>query len=260
MSSVEVSPYWTMYHELADRSFNFEEWGLNRSGRKSHTSKPGDLASYDPTRQVIFNPLGINVHWMRNISHRVLATMLLEGPHETAGELVFCPPVGRVTLTNARLRLYPKVLHQSTFAFRLYAVAADNFCSRFVTPTYPATYKGEFQQLTYGSNHYNRRFRVDSIESDQEHTQAIVRWTTTKAAIESAFYMDTPNIASVINEVFARTGWASGQRLCLVLCHDFTGFSQEPFEPDWTYYDAGYTDEFHGVDGGSNKPMLLLEW
>lgn len=263
MPSITIDSYWTMYHELADRVYDFAEWGLNNSGRNSHTAAPGKCAQWDPTRQVVFNPLGINTTWGREISHRVLTTSIaLEGPHQNGGELVFIPPTAQTTFTNAFLRLYPKYVLTGyvTRAWRIYGVASDNFCSRFVAPTYPATYKGEWQQVTYGASHYNRRYRADSIESDQEHTEAQVYWTQLESQVTGDGYAQTANIASVVNEIAGRAGWTQGNRLCLVLVPDLRGFTQEPYPPDWDAYSAPQGQDFYGCDGGENQPTLTLEW
>ena len=237
MPTITIDPSLVIYQERADLDYSWLEEGTNYLGLSpSHSMKPGFGAQWDPTRNVQFAVFGIRVPGHTQAATpadvggfyaRHLPAFFTEGPHETGGVIVFRPPVGRVTLTGAYFNATPHDSQLGGSPLRCYGVAVDDFVTRSLdAPTgYALSYRGEFHQKIWGAP---RRYRVDSFEYDMPHTTSIVRW-------HQVFYANnqfsSPNIASVINEILARPGWKSGNRLAICVMGDWPPAGVLPYEP-----------------------------
>lgn len=215
MPTITIDAYLSWYQERADLDYYWAEEGLNKHGLRSHSTVPGDGAQYDPTRATQYAVFGWR--FPERPGYRRIPNFPAEGPHETCGVVCFAPAIDGVELTSAYLTLQTQT-YTGNSDVRLYGVAADTFTTRVLDACdgYPLTYRAEFHQATWGKP---RRCRADSVEYEQEHTEAEVTWHWSVAG--SGSYV-TPDISDVLNEILARDGWATGNRLALILAPNDT--------------------------------------
>ena len=253
MAQLTIDAYYSAYEELSDRAFQFPEWGTNDAGEVSHSPAP--------LKSDAFAMVGITQSYgAPQLGQRVIDGMAFEGPHVTQGIAVFQVALAQGTgLSSAYLHYYGQGVSYSGFErFRLYAVAEDNYSTRWLGGEYHTTYWQEWQRSQVGKG--GRKFRVDSHETFMRHATSQVRWTV---ADGTAAARVSPDISAPINEVLARPGWKSGNKLALVLTPDVTdvrsGLSGA-FGPDWSTYLVATASFVLGCNGdGSHNNVLSLE-
>ena len=253
MAQLTIDAYYSAYEELADRQFQMPEWGTNDAGEVSHSPAP--------MKSNAFAMVGVTQSYgMRSLGNRIIDDNIFEGPHVTQGVAVWKVNLAQGSvLTSAYLHFYCNLVYSynGSYPIRLYAVAEDNYVTRWLGGDYHITYWQEWQRSQVGKG--GRKFRVDSHETFMRHATSQVRWTESANGVKTS-----PNIAAPINEVLARPGWKAGNNLALVVTPDVTDSRSTlatGFGPDWSTYPFANGGGIAGCDGSdaSHNNVLSLE-
>jgi hypothetical protein len=233
------------YSEIAPLDFQWREWSPvegNIYGLRSHSIR---LLDYDGDNAVRgFASMGFRTAGATSPGGRRLR-QTIEGSHESGGGYVFRVPLPRGTVcTDVRLHTwFQSVPLESDWVARVFAVAADDFYDRqaSIAVGYPVTLRSEApaQAAYYGRL---RRYITDSLEHDQEHTEACVSWPLG----EMGAYAEavSPDLSAIFNEILSRPpdsngygGWKANNRIGLCVRPQATPPTDSdttPFNPDFS--------------------------
>lgn len=210
MASLSIEPWYSIYHEMAENDFSWSEEGLTKQNLRTYRYKPGygnGFAVYG-FRGGLGGTLRIN------------EAMPDEGPHVAFSTMVFRPNINQgIGVSSASLFIQGTI--GSNLNIKIFGILTDDFQEHQIE-MYPTTYRQEYHSSVWGRY---RRYRCDTDEWTQEHTQAITRLTTTGA---SPLIIDVKNI---VNEILARPGWQARNRMGLAIYPDYAT-PVAPYLPD----------------------------
>lgn len=257
MPSITLEPWHSCYVEMAGNDFSWSEEMVTKQGLRTHRYKWG----YGQTQFAIYGIRG----WANGALR--IYNGLDEGPHCSFSSLTFRPQVPQgAQVSEAQLTIQGGMA-PGTEQIKIFGIASDDFQDHMVQrqgDQYPATYRQEYHPNTWGRY---RRYRCDSYELTQEHTQACARvlFDTTPLAV---------NVKDIVNEIVSRqrdptfpgsTGWQSGNRMCFAVYVDWaTAVAPFGFVADggiWPSHDGSFgTSWANPADPQTSRAKLSITY